>query len=228
MKKYLVSSALAGVMMTDAANAYDGVIYAGGVIGEDASGYAGVTKALPGGSLGKGLAFKFAASGGKYRYDNGLTDINARYYGAHIGLVYQKSGPWGWANIAAGPRFTYTDLTPADPSNERAGARWDAIVAIDGALTPQSFRIQWYAETGFRDRSYLAKVQATRAVNDSGWRAGVEGIIQGDRQYDKQGIGAVIAKRISEKFEVQASGGVAFQQGRDNEPYVSISFSKLF
>lgn len=232
MKKFLtVPLVLAGAMTGGNALASPlyGVFYAGGTVSKDPSAYAGVTRALPGGMLGKGLAFKTALSGGAYRYDSGAEEISARYYSGHVGIVYQKSGEWGWANVGAGPRFTQTDLTPDDPANTREGFRVDALISTDGAINPDGLRVSWYAETGVRDRSYVAKVQLTHHIDkEKKWRAGVEGLFQGDRYYDRQGAGVVVAAKVRDKMEVQFSGGATFQSGRGEEPYFSISLNKLF
>jgi len=227
--KIILATACASALASGAAYAdpLKGVVYAGGVVSEDPSGYIGVTHALPGATLGHGFAVKAAGGGGAYRYDSGGNQIKGRYYSGSAGLVYQHSGEWGWANVGAGARVTDTTLTPDDPGNERQGTRVDAVVSTDGALNPQGLRLSWYGEYGVRDKSYGAKVQVTHPVAEN-WRVGAEGLFQGDESYDRQGAGLVIAAKVRKNLEMQISGGYTFQSGRGEEPYVSFSLSQLF
>ncbi len=184
--------------------------------------------ALPGSSLGDGLAVKAAASGGVYDYESRLSLIDANYYGGVVSLVEQWSGAWGWANVSAGARATRTNLTPADPANSRDGLRIDAVVGTDGAFGGGPWRLGWYAEGGVRDESYLARVQLTREVIAKRLRLGVEGSVSGDPLYRAQSAGLALTAPIGGKVELQLSGGLQFQKGRSEEVYVSIGFSKLF
>ncbi len=219
---------VAGFGVCAQAEAYDGVAFAGGSVSRDSSAYAGAIIALPGSSLGDGLALKAAASGGVYDYQSGAGRIDATYYGGVLGLAHQWSGNWGWANLSGGVRFTQTDLSPSDPANEREGRRFDAALGADGALVEGAWRLGWYAEGGVRDESYLARLQLTRSVVPDRLRLGVEGMISGDPQYRAENIGIALSAPLGGDFEIQLSGGAQFQRGLNEHGYFSIGFVKLF
>lgn len=223
-----VAILIAGFAASAQAYAYDGVAFAGGSVGRDASAYAGAIIALPGSSLGDGLAIKAAASGGAYDYLSGPVRIDATYYGGVLGLVQQRSGPWGWANFSGGVRLTETDLSPSDPANEREGRRFDAALGADGALVEGAWRLGWYAEGGVRDESYLARLQLTRSVIPNRLRLGIEGTVSGDPQYRAENVGVALSAPLGGDFELQLSGGAQFQRGENEHAYVSIGFVKLF
>lgn len=225
----LLAAALGFVCLAARAEPYKGVLFAGGSVSEDVSAYAGAVIALPGASLGRGFAVKTAVNGGHYDYEGGPGVIDADYYGGVLALVRQWSGRWGWANLSAGAAFTQTDLSPDDPANERAGSRFDAALASDGALyLDEDWRFGWYAEGGARNESYLARVETTRAVKAGRWRFGLEGVIQGDPTYRTESAGAVAGVRLGEGVELRLSAGASFQKDQDTEPYGSIGFSLLF
>lgn len=219
---------LAGFSACAQADAYDGVAFAGGSVSRDSSAYAGAIIALPGSSLGDGLAVKAAASGGVYDYQSGAGRIDATYYGGVLGLVQQWSGRWGWANLSGGVRLTQTDLSPSDPANEREGRRFDAALGADGALVEGAWRLGWYAEGGVRDESYLARLQLTRSVIANRLRLGLEGMVSGDPQYRAENVGVALSAPLGGDFELQLSGGAQFQRGQDEHGYLSVGFVKLF
>lgn len=224
----ILAMSAAGVAALAQAQAYDGVAFAGGGVSRDWSAYAGAVIALPGSSLGDGLALKAAASGGAYDYQSDAGRIDATYYSGVLGLVQQWSGRWGWANLSGGVRATRTDLSPSDPANEREGRRFDAALGADGALVEGAWRLGWYAEGGVRDESYLARLQLTRSIIPERLRVGLEGMVSGDPQYRAENVGVALSAPLGGDFEIQLSGGAQFQRGLNERGYLSIGFVKLF
>lgn len=204
-----------------------GVIYAGGGAGDGAGGYAGGLLALPGNSLGNGLAIRAGINGGTYRYRTSEL-IEATYVGAEIALVYQMSGDWGWANISGGPRITDTDLDPNDLGNKLRGTRFDAGLQTDGALGNQ-WRLGWFGSWGVRNESYIGQLRLTRLVSArSQTRIGLEGIVQGDPTYTRASLGGHVATPLGKRWEGQISAGASEQAGRKARPYVSLGVSRVF
>jgi hypothetical protein len=185
-----------------------GVVFAGASGGQDRSAYLGVGAALPGSRLGAGWAVRLAASTGDYDYSSSGRKIEAEYSGGEALLVYQWSGAWGYANIAAGPRYTDTDLSPDDPSNDRRGKQWSAGVAVDGAKVMGPWRVSGFASYGLRREEYYTRLDLTRAVGASGMRLGVEVGAEGDPGYDRQRLGAVAAFAPASNWELRVSAGV--------------------
>ncbi|HKR18416.1 cellulose biosynthesis protein BcsS [Rhizorhapis sp.] len=204
-----------------------GVWFAGGTVSDTISAYGGAIKALPGARLGKGLALRGSVNGGTYHYD-GATEIDASYAGAEAALVYQISGPWGWANVAAGPRYTYTDLSPDDPGNKRQGSRWDVGLQTDGAFDGPAWRLGWIASVGPFDGAYEARAQLGRKLGGQKYRLGVEGGITGNPTYSKTMAGAFVAASVAPNMDLQLGAGATFQEGRKARAYGSIGLSKVF
>jgi hypothetical protein len=223
---------LAALLLSTAASAEDftGVAFAGGAAGDGLSGYAGVVHALPGSALGKGLAVRGSVSGGSYEYDSGSVPIDGRFAAAEAALVYQLSGPWGWANFSAGPRISDVSLSPGDPSNDRQGTRVDLAMQSDGALLlDQSWRLGWLGSVGVRDGTYFSRVDLGRVIAPrSQTRLGFEAGFQGDPSYRSASVGLFAATRLASKLEGRVSGGAADREGRHPKPYATLGVSLLF
>ena len=132
-RRFWPAMALIPALAAGSAHAQDSAaVFAGGYVGDNSSAYAGALVPLPGATLGKGLAIRATASAGQYDYI-GSRKIDADYTSVEALAAYQFSGAWGYANLAAGPRFTRTNLSPSDPGSKREGSRWDAYVSADGA-----------------------------------------------------------------------------------------------
>ncbi|AOF94730.1 cellulose biosynthesis protein BcsS [Sphingobium sp. RAC03] len=204
-----------------------GVIYAGGGAGDGAGGYAGGLVALPGASLGHGVAVRAGVNGGTYRY-RASERIEATYLGAEIALVYQFSGDWGWANVSAGPRVTDTDLDPDDPGNKLRGTRLDAGLQSDGSLG-NHWRLGWFGSWGVRNESYIAQLRLTRLLDEgSQTRVGLEGILQGDPTYKRGSLGGHVSTALGSNWQGQVSIGASEQAGRKAKPYASLGISRVF
>lgn len=235
MKTYLKGMMLAsGLLMASVQplQAQDetptGVWFTGGTISDSTSVYAGAIKALPGARLGKGLALRGSLNGGTYSYDAAVTKIDAKYVGGEVAAVYQFSGSWGWANVSAGPRYTYTDLSPSDPGNKREGSRWDVGVQTDGALDGPDWRLGWAGSVGPFDGAYEARVQVGRKLAGQKYRMGLEGGVMGNPTYSKSIAGAFVAASVAKNMDLQLGAGATFQEGRKAHPYGAIGLSRVF
>lgn len=205
-----------------------GVVYTGVSVSEGYNVYAGSLLALPGEALGDGLAVRAGVSGGRYEYDAAGAEIEADYITGDLALVYQTSGPWGWANFSVGPRITDTTLTPADPENERAGTRVDLAIQTDGTVG-QRWRLEWFGSVGAFDQAYFTEVRFGPEIEGaSGTRIGVEAGVQGDDFYSSRKIGAFASTRLGEGWEGRVSGGASELEDRSAQPYGSLSVSKVF
>lgn len=209
---------------------YHGVVYAGGSAGQGANGYLGTVVALPGASLGHGLALRGTVTGGDYRYRTDGILIRGRYVGGEVAMVYQMSGNWGWANLSAGGRVTDTTLRPIDPKNDRRGTRFDVGVQADGAfnLSPQ-WRMTYLGSVGVREGDYLVKADIGPFLDSkSQTRIGVEGALQGDPSYHAHSAGLFVSTQLAPATSLQLSGGVRDESGNGTGGYVALGSSILF
>lgn len=204
-----------------------GAVFAGVSGGEDQSVYAGALMALPGASLGKGLAVRVSASAGTYEYAGGPGIVEADFSGVDAAVVYQASSPSGYANFGLGARYIDTSLSPSDPANEREGGHWDATVSVDGAKDMGLWRAGLYSSYGVSMRDYYVRADLTRAVNDQ-VRLGAEVVAQGDRMYDRQKYGAVVAFSPMTAWEIRLSGGASREAEGDYGGYGAVSFVRTF
>lgn len=221
--------ALLAAAPLQAQSADKGVFFTGLAVSDGISAYAGAMTSLPGARLGKGLGVRGSVNAGRYHYDRNGTDIKADYVGGEAALVYQMSGPWGWANVSAGPRVTDVSLSPEDPTNERQGTRFDVGVGSDGALNADAWRLGWFGSYGVIDEAYQLQLRAGyRVAASRDAYFGVEGGLQGDPTYDSRSAGLFYSSNIGGKWNGQISGGVTDQEGRKAKAYVAIGLSRLF
>jgi hypothetical protein len=231
LARFAVALAAALVLGTAAsAQPYTGVAFAGGAAGDGLSGYAGIVHALPGSVLGKGLAVRGSVSGGSYEYDSEAVQIDGRFASAEAALVYQLSGPWGWANVSAGPRISDVSLSPGDPSNDRRGTRVDLALQSDGALLlNSSWRLGWLGSLGVRDGTYFSRADLGRVIAPrSQTRLGLEAGLQGDPNYRSASLGLFAATQLTSQLEGRVSAGASDQEGRHARPYATLGLSFLF
>ncbi|MGX7895973.1 cellulose biosynthesis protein BcsS [Tsuneonella sp. HG222] len=220
--------AMLAFMSVPAAAQDIGVTYAGGGVGDGRNAYAGAVIALPGATLGNGMAIRAGGSAGRYEYETGATQIDGKYVSGEVALVYQTSGDWGWANFGAGPRVTDTSLSPFDPANERAGTRWDLALQTDGAVGYR-WRLGWFGSLGVLDKPYNAELRVGRLVSEaSQTRVGVETGIAGDDTYTRGTLGVFASTQVAAKTELRVSGGLSEQRGRDAKGYAAVSLSRTF
>lgn len=207
-----------------------GVAFGGVSAGEGYSAYAGALTALgEGGRLGRGLAVRGSINTGEYRYQGGPGEIEARYVGGEAALVQQWSGDWGWSNLAAGPRFTNTDLSPVDPGNDRQGDRWDFAVGADGQRAFGDWRLGWYGSYGIGDEAYQGQLRLGRVLDPaSQLTVGAEIGAQGDPSYDTRSAGLFVRRAFTPRWAGEVSAGVRDREGDDDGGYLSVGLSRVF
>ena len=130
-----------------------GVWFSGGSVSESTSVYGGSIFSLPRQALGHGWAVRVSTGAGRYQYTTAGTDIIGKYLSGEAAIVHQSSGPWGWLNLSAGPRFSQTYLSPNDPGNRLRGSHIDLGIQSDGALDDSRGRLSWFGAYGLRNRS---------------------------------------------------------------------------
>lgn len=235
--RYFLTAAVAAAALACAPGAHaedssagdlNGVWFAGGSVDDSQAAYAGAVVALPGARLGKGLAIRGTANAGSYDYESGGQTINGDYVGGEIALVYQTSGPWGWANFSLGPRLTDTRLKPDDPGNKRRGTRLDAGMQADGAFDGARWRLSWLGSYAPVDEVFETHVQLGRKLAGGKYRIGIEGGVLGDPSFTKGSAGAFVALPFAGKAELQLASGLSFQQGRSARAYGAIGLSSVF
>jgi hypothetical protein len=227
-KACLIAVAATAALPGSASAEDTGVVYAGGSVEDGFNAFGGAVVALPGGTLGHGLALRGGASAGRYEYMSGSQAVTGEYLSGEAALVYQTSGPWGWANFSAGPRLAHTSLSPADPSNELAGTRWDAAAQTDGALG-NGWRFEWLASAGAFRGTYNTQGRFGPLLNRQHQsRAGLEAGFQGDPSYSKRSLGIFLSTGLGEKIQGRLSAGLADQDDQDPEPYAGIALSRTF
>lgn len=204
-----------------------GVWFIGGTGSESSSAYMGGVWAVPGASLGHGLAVRGSLNAGYYKYDASGTKIAAKYTGIEAAIVYQRSGRWGWANFSAGPKFTRTDLSPGDLDSKIEGSRWSIAAQSDGSLGGHNRDIRWFGSYGIRDQDYHARLQFGAKLGPR-ISIGPELELQGDPSYRQRAIGAFIRGQVLGNVEISASGGVTKQRRRGLHPYVAFGLSRVF
>lgn len=222
-----LAAALAMGGAARAADAPVGVWYLGGS-SNTPNGYGGVLWSLPGAQLGHGLALRATASGGAYDYSTGAGKVTAHYEGGDVALVYQSSGPWGWANVAGGPQYVNTDLSPVDLGNRRRGGRWEASLQSDGELYLDALRLGWYGQGGLTYGSYDARMHVNYRLGSDRLRLGVEGGVQGDPTYRLEKVGPTLDIQANSGLTIQLGGGVRIQERIPSQGFVSLGFSRVF
>lgn len=227
-RKLLAGAAAMVAAAATGAQAQDkGVVFAGGQVGEDApSAYVGAVTALPGASLGEGLAVRTVVARSEYNYKAGSASIKGRATSITVAAVQQWSGEWGYANLGGGVAYRRTRLTPNDPGNRNRGRKWNAVVSADGAYQSGGLRIGGMASYGFDIKEYYLRGDVTGGAS-SVLRLGGEVIAQGDPSYERQLYGAVAIIAPAPKWELRLSGGGMFEEARKG-PYAALSVSRVF
>jgi len=213
------------------AQTYKGVAFGGASVARDLNAYAGVTHALPGASLGKGLAVRAVGSGGSLSYVGSPdTKYEGHYVGGEIALVSQHSGSWGWANVSAGPRVTDFSISPDDPDNDLIGTRWDLALSSEGGVNvaPEWFA-GWQLSAGVLRGTYRARASLGKLLHkESQLSLGVDVGIEGAPEYSTVSGGLYLSRRLGKTMNGYVSTGVAAQDGRSVGPYAAVGLSKMF
>ena len=199
------------------------LIFGGGQLDFSDSGYFGGTVALPGSSIGKGLALRGSAFGGEYDYTGTPGKVHGTFVGGQVEGLYQFSKPNFWLDAAVGVRFVDTTLTPNDPSNRRDGAHAEPEVAIDGGAAGGPWRTDYYGSIGAILEDYLVRVSLTHRVSTV-VRAGGEVSAEGDPTYDLQRFGPYVGYAFDAHSEIHLTAGVTHQSGEGEGGYLALSF----
>ncbi|MBV8373719.1 MAG: cellulose biosynthesis protein BcsS [Candidatus Eremiobacteraeota bacterium] len=190
--------------------------------------YLGATVAVPGATIGNGLAFRGIVDTGGYNYiDDPLGLVKANFSGAELDAMYQFSTKSFWSDFGAGANYTYTGLTPNDPTNRRAGHQVEFRLSLDGGAVGGPWRADWTGYYGTRLYDYAGRLGFTHAVSPN-WRLGVEGYAEGDPTYHLNQIGPYAGVQFSPKSELQFSGGWSWESGFNPRNYVRASFYQRF
>lgn len=224
--------AVGAVLIATPAAAQDlkGVWFVGGMVSSDSSGYAGMVRALPGARLGKGLAVRGSIGAGEYEYESDLGPTEARWEGLDVALVHQTSGAWGWSNLSLGAGVKHTKLDPLDPNNESEGTRGDVSAQADGGALSKDWRFNWLGAYAFEGEEYGLKLQLTRAIGASGYRAGLEAGLQGDPNYQRTTAGVQVGRAFGQdrRYEMTVSVGASRFRDSDTTGYGAVSLSHTF
>ncbi|MGZ9114966.1 MAG: cellulose biosynthesis protein BcsS [Brevundimonas sp.] len=225
MKGGMAAGVLGCILAASAASAQDrGVVFAGGEVSEDSSGYFGVTWAMPGSALGRGWAIRGTASLGGYDYDRAPGTVDAEFVQGDVVLLHQTSGAWGYFNVGGGARITDTDLEPADPGNQREGSNWDIVLTADGMRNAGDWRFGGYGSYGVDMREYYLRGEVTRRLGSGSFRAGLEVVSDGDENYDRAGAGALLVYEPSRAVGWRAAIG----SRDDGDVYFSVGVTQVF
>lgn len=175
--------------------------------------YMGATVALPGATIGNGIALRGYVDTGGYNYissDLGL--VKANFGGGELDAVYQLSRQNFWSNFAIGANDTYTGLAPYDPNNSLRGQQLEMRVGLDGGKIAGPWRADWFGYYGTRLQDYEARLSVTHSLS-SLWRLGVEGYGEGNPTYHLRQVGPYAGWSLSQRSELQFSVGPAWESG---------------
>jgi hypothetical protein len=190
--------------------------------------YLGATVALPGSSIGNGFAIRGLVNTGGYNYINTpLGVVKANFSGAELDGVYELSKKNFWTDLALGANYTYTNLSPFDPTNRRAGRQVEFRMSLDGGDVAGPWRADWTGFYGTRLYDYAARLGVTHAISPR-WRLGAEGYTEGDPTYHLNQVGPYVAVDFTDRSELQFSGGWSWESGFNPRNYVRASFYQRF
>lgn len=203
-----------------------GVVFGGVTVGEAPGGFLGVNVALPGAELGRGPAVRAVLTRSDYEYDSGPTRIDGRSQSVTLQAVYQFSGSWGFANLAAGGVYQDTRLRPDDPGNPNRGDEWDGVVSVDGLANAGQWRLGGFASYRIGLEEHYVQLEASRFVAGT-LRLGAEVVDQGDPNYERRLYGGLLVVDPAPKWQVRLSGGALRQEGQ-NGGYATLSVIRTF
>ncbi len=204
------------------------IVFAGGLLDDKSDlAYAGATFALPGASIGHGLALRGSVFGGDYNYQSGVQRIDGRFAGVELDALYQVSGDGLWVNFGPGVRYLDTTLSPNDPTNRRRGAKAEPALTMDGGKASGPWRADWYVSYGTQLDDYQARLSLTHHMAGP-WRGGVEGAVEGDPTYTVRRIGPYVGYSLGANSELQMSGGVSDGAGRGEGAYLRLGVYRGF
>lgn len=201
-------------------------VFAGGTVGRDQSAYIGSTLPMSNSQPG-GLALRGTLSYSSYDYrSDPLGRVSGKESRAELALLYQMTGSSTYADVGVGARYVHTKLSPSDPGNSRRGDKVEAAVSASVQHQADPWRVAGFASYGFDIRDYYLRGEVTRAVSPA-WRLGAEMVAEGDRTYDRQRYGVVVAYDPRPDWEVAFSVGGQAQPHRGGA-YAGLAFRRSF
>ena len=205
-------------------------LFAGGTLDVASVGYLGATIALPGSTIGQGLAVRASAFGGGFNYIGGPLSqrIDGQFSGGEVDAMYQYTNSGFWADIGVGGRYVHTTLTPNDPTNRRRGDKGELSLVTDGGNIAGPWRVDWYGGYGTSLDDYQARLSLTHALSSPYWRGGVEAYAEGDPTYNIQRIGPLVAFTYAQRSEIQVSAGYSEGSARRSGAYLRVGVNKGF
>jgi hypothetical protein len=206
----LVSFALGAPLAAAAAN--NVAVFAGGQLDFANYVFAGVTIALPGSTIGSGVAFRLLGDTGGYDYLNGVGTVKASFGGGELDALYQVTHKNFWGDFGVGVNDTYTTLNPADSSNPLSGNQAELRITTDGGTASGPWRADWLGFYGTRLQDYEAGLDVTHSLSPI-WRFGVLGYGEGNPNYTLAEVGPFAAVDFSKASELQFSTGEAWESG---------------
>ncbi|MBV8198022.1 MAG: cellulose biosynthesis protein BcsS [Candidatus Eremiobacteraeota bacterium] len=195
-------------------------VFAGGQA--DFSNYVffGATAALPGATIGNGLAVRGLVDTGGYDYMNAtLGTVKASFGGGELDLLYQFSQKNFWGDFGVGGNDTYTALVPDDLSNRRRGQQAEVRLSIDGGGMSGPWRTDVTGYYGVRLNDYAGRIGLTHALS-SQWRLGAEFYAEGDPTYNLRQVGPYAAVKIGPTEELSFSTGASWETGPTPRAYL--------
>lgn len=196
-----------------------GAVFGGADYGRDWSASAGAVVSV---SPDSPWAVRGIVTAGGYDYESVGTRIEGEFTQADVVVLHQSSGSWGYFNVGGGARYTDTTLSPDDTGNGRRGGKWDGLIAVDGIRRAGDWEAGGFASYGVDMQEYYVRARVTRRLGSDRFRLGLETIVQGDPNYDRQGV-AVVALHRAGSIEFSASAGV-----RGGEGQISLGIVRAF
>jgi hypothetical protein len=198
-------------------------VFAGGQFDFSNYVFGGVTVALPGSTIGNGVAVRGLVDAGGYDYLSGdLGTVKANFGGGEIDGVYQITHRNFWGDAALGVNDTYTGLSPYDPNNRLGGQQVELRVSLDGGNLSGPWRLDWFGYYGLRLSDYEAMVGGTHALS-SIWRLGLQAYSEGNPTYSLYQVGPYAGLTFGHREELQLSAGEAWESGLTPRVYVKAS-----
>lgn len=180
----------------------------------------GATAALPGSTLGDGLALRGLVETGGYDYiSSNLGTVKANFGGGELDAVYQLSHKSFWSDFGLGVNDTYTGLVPYDPGNPLRGEQAELRISLDGGKISGPWRADWLGYYGTRLEDYQWLLGLTHALSPS-WRLGAEVYGDGNPTYSEHQLGAYAGVGFGKLSELQFSAGEAWQSGFTPRAYL--------
>jgi Cellulose biosynthesis protein BcsS len=215
-----------------AAASAEGLFLLGGETSKD-SGYAysAVLLPFPGSTLGNGFVHRYWVEWLRYEYLGGPLNqvIEAKAPGAEFALGYQKANPTGYFGVYAGALYRDTELTPDDPSSKARGEHVRLRLQVEGEHRFQdTWVVNGIASYAFGQDGYWLRGRVLRRVSGH-ILAGIEGVTQGDPDYEGWAVGAVLTGfEPAPRWNLGFKAGVKKIEGRSSNGYIGIEIAKSF